>query len=183
MLIRILVSFLFILVSPGSFAEEPISLPKRFPDIKKLDTTGMISPEKTLEMKKSNPKGVAFFDIRTRAEAMYVGMPEDADALVPYMEHQEWMVDWDDEAHMYKLEQNPDFIPEIERRMALMGLTKTDPIVLLCRYGMRGARAAIRLRNLGYTQVFFVENGSDGWKKSKLSLTTELQKEKMYFRK
>jgi hypothetical protein len=26
-------------------------------------------------MKKANPKGVALFDVRTRAEAMYVGWP------------------------------------------------------------------------------------------------------------
>jgi hypothetical protein len=34
-----------------------------------------LTPQQAYEMKKKDPKGVAFFDIRTRAEAMYVGWP------------------------------------------------------------------------------------------------------------
>lgn len=41
------------------------------------------------------PAKVLLLDLRTRAEATYVGMPDDVDALVPFVEHQELMTDWD----------------------------------------------------------------------------------------
>ena len=41
---------------------------------------------------------VLFIDVRTRAEAMFVGMATGVDALVPFVELQELMTDWDDSA-------------------------------------------------------------------------------------
>ena len=76
---------------------------------------------------------VLFLDLRTRAEAMYVGMASGIDALVPYVEHQELMTDWDAQRGIYRLEPLQDFVPEVNRRLAQKGLAKTDTVVLMCR--------------------------------------------------
>lgn len=156
-----------------------------------------LSPQQAFEMKQKAPQQVALFDVRTRAEAMYVGMAGAADALVPYVEHQEIMLDWDDKRGMYKLEPNADFEPEIERRLKAMGLGKTDPIVLICRSGDRSAKAADRLLMSGYTQVYSVAEGFEGdtakegtqkgqrvvngWKNAQLPWGYKLDKSKAYF--
>ena len=80
---------------------------------------------------------VLFIDLRTRAEAMYVGMAQGIDALVPFVEHQELMTDWDAQRGIYRLEPLQDFVPEVNRRLAQKGLAKTDTVVLICRSGDR----------------------------------------------
>ena len=169
----------------------------KLPEIKRTRMGLYLTPQQAYEIKKKDPKGVAFFDIRTRAEAVYVGMPTDVDALVPYVEHQEIMTDWDDKRHMYKLEPNQDFIPELERRLKEKGLTRHSPIILICRSGDRSSKAADRLQAAGYTKVYSVAEGVEGdtarggptdgqrvvngWKNAQLPWTYKLEKAKMYF--
>lgn len=138
---------------------------------------------------------VLFVDIRTRAEAMYVGMPTGVDALVPYVEHQEIMTDWDAKRGMYQLEPVQDFVPEMQRRLQAKGLAKTDAVVLICRSGDRSSRAANRLAEDGWTQVYSVVDGFEGdmskdgrrevngWKNAGLPWSYKLAREKMYFPK
>lgn len=169
----------------------------KLPDVKKSKVGLYLTPQQAYDMKKANPKGVAFFDIRTRAEAMYVGWPSDADALVPYVEHPELMSDWDDKRHMYKLEPNQDFVPELERRLKDMGLGKDATIILICRSGDRSSKAQDRLQMAGYTKVYSIAEGVEGdtakegpkagqravngWKNAGLPWTYKLDKAKMYF--
>jgi rhodanese-related sulfurtransferase len=169
----------------------------KLPEIKRTRMALYLTPQQAYEIKKKDPKGVAFFDIRTRAEAVYVGMPTDVDALVPYVEHQEMMTDWDEKRHMYKLEPNQDFIPELERRLKEKGLTRNSPIILICRSGDRSSKAADRLQDAGYTKVYSVAEGVEGdtakggptdgqrvvngWKNAQLPWTYKLDKAKMYF--
>lgn len=169
----------------------------QLPDVKVSKAGLYLTPQQALDMKQNAPQKVALFDVRTRAEAMYVGMASAADALVPYMEHQEIMLDWDDKRGMYKLEPNADFEPEIERRLKAMGLGKTDPIVLICRSGDRSSKAADRLLLSGYTQVYSVAEGFEGdtakdgarkgqrvvngWQNAQLPWSYKLDKAKAYF--
>lgn len=169
----------------------------KLPEVKKSRLALYLTPEQPYEMKKKDPKGVAFFDVRTRAEAMYVGWPGDADALVAYVEHPEMMTDWDDKRFMYKLEPNQDFVPEIERRMKEMGLGKDAPIVLICRSGDRISKAADRLQMSGCTRVYSIAEGFEGdtstdgeklgqrlvngWKNANLPWTYKPGKAKMDF--
>ncbi|WP_374277651.1 rhodanese-like domain-containing protein [Azonexus sp.] len=170
---------------------------EKLPEIKKSKLGLYLTPQQAWDMKKANPKGVALFDIRTRAEAMYVGWPGDADALVPFVEHPEIMTDWDDKRHMYKLEPNQDFVPELERRLKDMGLGKDATIILVCRSGDRSSKAADRLQMAGYGKVYSVAEGFEGdtakegpkagqravngWKNANLPWTYKLDKAKMYF--
>ncbi|MBS1144940.1 MAG: hypothetical protein H6R14_2346 [Proteobacteria bacterium] len=169
----------------------------KLPEVKKSKAGLYLTPQQAYDMKKANPKGVAFFDIRTRAEAMYVGWPGDADALVPYVEHAEIMTEWDDKRNMYKLEPNQDFVTEFERRVKDMGLGKDATIILMCRSGDRSAKAQDRLTQAGYTKVYGIAEGFEGdtakegaktgqravngWKNAGLPWTYKLDKTKMYF--
>lgn len=169
----------------------------KLPEIKVSKLGLYLTPQQAYDMKKKDAKGVALFDIRTRAEAMYVGMASDVDALVPYVEHPEIMSEWDEKRTMYKLEPNQDFVPEIERRMKELGLAKDAPVILLCRSGDRSAKAVDRLQAAGYTRVYSVAEGFEGdrasegpkkgqrvvngWKNSDLPWSYKLEKGKMYF--
>lgn len=136
---------------------------------------------------------VLFLDLRTRAEAMYVGMATGIDALVPFVEHQELMTDWDAQRGMYRLEPLQDFVPEVNRRLAQKGLAKADTVVLICRSGDRSSRGANRLADDGYTQVWSVVDGFEGdvgkdgrrsvngWKNAGLPWSYKLERDRMYF--
>lgn len=171
----------------------------KLPEVKRSKLALYLTPQQAYDMKKKDPKGVAFFDIRTRAEAMYVGWPGDADALVPYVEHPELMSDWDDKRAMYKLEPNQDFVPELERRLKDMGLGKDATIILICRSGDRSAKAQDRLQAAGFSKVYGIAEGFEGdtakegpkagqravngWKNANLPWTYKLDKTKMYFQR
>ncbi len=136
---------------------------------------------------------VLFLDIRTRAEAMYVGMPSGADALVPYVEHQDLMTGWDAQRNTYRLEPMQDFVPEVLRRLQQKGLDKADVLVLICRSGDRSARATNRLADDGFSEVWSVIDGFEGdmsqdgrrsvngWKNAGLPWSYKLDRQKMYF--
>lgn len=169
----------------------------KLPEIKVTKFALYLTPKQAYDMKTANAQGVALFDVRTRAEAMYVGMATTADALVPFVEHQEIMSDWDERRTMYKLDPNQDFVPEIERRLQELGLNKASPIILLCRSGDRSSKAADRLQAAGYTKVYSVPEGFEGdrasdgpkkgqrvvngWKNADLPWSYRLEKAKMYF--
>lgn len=169
----------------------------KLPEIKRSKLALYLTPQQAYDMKKKDPKSVALFDVRTRSEAIYVGMAKDADALVPFVEHPEIWSDWDDKRHMYKLEPNQDFMPELERRLKAMGLGKDATIILLCRSGDRSSKAADRLQMAGYTKVYSVAEGFEGdtakggaqdgqrvvngWKNAGLPWTYKVDKARMYF--
>lgn len=136
---------------------------------------------------------VLFLDVRTRAEAMYVGMPASVDALVPFVEHQELMTEWDAQRNIYKLEPLQDFVPEVGRRLKDKGLDKSAVVVLICRSGDRSSRAANRLAEDGYARVYSVVDGFEGdmskdgrrsvngWKNAGLPWSYKLDRARMYF--
>jgi len=136
---------------------------------------------------------VLFLDVRTRAEAMYVGMASGIDALVPFVEHQELMTDWDARRGIYQLEPLQDFVPEVNRRLQAKGLSKSDAVVLMCRSGDRSSRGADRLADDGFAQVWSVVDGFEGdmgkdgrrsvngWKNAGLAWTYKLDRARMYF--
>jgi rhodanese-related sulfurtransferase len=181
-----------LLLTTGSAAAQGLPTSK-VPDEMRSKLGLYLSPKDAQRFIKAQKGKVLFVDIRTRAEAQFLGMPEGVDALVPYVEFQEFMTDWDEKRSFYKLEPFSDFVPELERRMKAKGLTKNDPIVLICRAGERSSRAADLLADLGYTRVYNILYGYEGelsdkgrrnlngWKNSGLPWSYELDKEKMYF--
>lgn len=136
---------------------------------------------------------VLFLDVRTRAEAMFLGMADAVDALVPFVEVQELMTDWDAQRNSYRLEPFQDFVPEVQRRLADKRLKKEDVVVLICRSGDRSSRGVNRLTEAGFTRVYTVVDGFEGdlskeqrrsvngWKNAGLPWDYRLEQRKMYF--
>lgn len=169
------------------------------PPVKVTKTGLYMTPKEALDAKKTSGDKVLLVDVRTRAEAMFVGMPKLADALVPYVELTDFMLEWDEKRSTYAISVNNDFLPEMQRRMAAKGLTKDDTIILLCRSGDRSSKAADFLASQGFTKVYSVPEGFEGdvakdgpqagqrvvngWKIAGLEWTYKLDKSKMYFAK
>lgn len=136
---------------------------------------------------------VLFLDLRTRAEAMFVGMADGVDALAPLVELQELMTDWDAQRNAYRLEPFQDFVPEVGRRLQAKSLSKSDVVILICRSGDRSSRGANRLAEEGYTRVYSVTDGFEGdlspegrrtvngWKNVGLPWSYKLDKSRLYF--
>lgn len=93
---------------------------------------------------------------------MFVGMATSVDALVPFVDLQELMSDWDAQRNAYKLEPFQDYVPEVQRRLQAKGLDKSDVVLPTCRSGDRSGRAATRLTEDGYTRVYSVIDGFEG---------------------
>ena len=125
----------------------------------------------------------------------FLGMPLQADANVPYMKQPDFPV-WDSAKATYKLELNPDFLPEVRHRLAEKGLGPDSPIVLICRSGDRSAAAANLLAEAGFKNVYSVVDGYEGdianegpkagqrvvngWKNAGLPWSYKLERAKMY---
>jgi rhodanese-related sulfurtransferase len=167
--------------------------PAAVPEAKRTRAGLYLNAREVPALLAAHPGRVLFLDVRTRAEAMYVGMAEPVDALVPYVEHQELMTDWDEQRRIYRLEPVQDFVPEVARRLQAKGLGKQDVVVLMCRSGDRSSRAANRLMEEGYTRVHSVVDGFEGdlskdgrrsvngWKHADLPWSYRLDKARMYF--
>ena len=102
--------------------------------------------------RQGGPGSVLFLDVRSRAEAMFVGMAANVDAQVPFVDLQELMTDWDAQRNAYRLEPLQDFVPEVGRRLEAKAMSKTDVVILICRSGDRSSRAANRLAEDSYTR-------------------------------
>ena len=182
---------LFSVVAGHAAAQTPASA--KVPEEMRTKQQLYLMPKQAQQFLKAQKGKVLFVDVRTRAEAQFLGMADGVDALVPYVEFQEFMTDWDDNRAFYKLEPFNDFVPEMERRIKEKGLTKDDPVVLMCRAGERSSRAADLLNDSGYKRVYVVLYGYEGemsdkgrrnvngWKNNGLPWSYELDKKKMYF--
>lgn len=152
-----------------------------------------LSPKQAHQFVRAQKGKVLFIDVRTRAEAQFLGMATPVDALVPYVEFQDFMTDWDETRSFYRLEPFSDFVPEVGRRLQAKGLSKDDLVVLICRSGERSSRAADLLTSSGYSRVHTVVYGFEGelseggrrnlngWKNAGLPWSYELDRKKMYF--
>lgn len=144
---------------------------------------------------RSSDSNTVLIDVRTREEAMYLGMPTAADALIPYMN-----VDaraWDPKRKSFRLIPNDDFETAVNDLLHRQGLDADAKILLLCRSGKRSAKAAKFLNLLGYSNVYTVVDGYEGdmakageqkgrrvlngWKNAGLPWTYELEASKFFF--
>jgi rhodanese-related sulfurtransferase len=154
-----------------------------------------LDAKSTPEFLKKNAGRVLFVDIRTRTEAMFIGMPSDVDALVPFVDMPDNTMAWDDAKASYILQPMQNFVPEMNRRLKEKELTKDDIVVLICRSGDRSSRAVNRLAEDGFKRVYTVADGFEGdmskdgrrnvngWKNADLPWSYKLDKSKMYFSK
>lgn len=153
-----------------------------------------LTAKQAYEMKTQNPDQVYFVDVRTQSEVEFLGMPENADANIPYMIDD--LLEWNDEKGRFRKIPNSNFSLDLASRLEEVGLDKDAPIILMCRSGSRSSKAAALLNKLGYTKAYTVVDGFEGdkaeegphkgkrvvngWKNSDLPWTYNLTRDKMY---
>ncbi|WP_332697776.1 rhodanese-like domain-containing protein, partial [Bosea sp. (in: a-proteobacteria)] len=148
-------------------------------------------PREAAETMSRDGARTLFIDVRTRAEMMFTGWAPMIDGHVPFVEVTEFW-DWDDKEGRYRLDANPVFSRDVERLLAAKGLGKNDRVILMCRSGDRSARAADKLAEAGFTQVYSQYEGFEGdaspygqrtvngWKNAGLAWTYKPDKAKFY---
>lgn len=113
------------------------------------------------EMKQGAPGKVLFIDIRTRSEAMYVGMAPS------------WWTTWCRSWSFLKSGSgaarnefvqlsNTHFVQDVENRLARAGLSQDEAVVLICRSGIRSNHAAGLLAQHGFNRAYNLIAGFEG---------------------
>jgi rhodanese-related sulfurtransferase len=162
----------FALANTSVMALDPGSVPVK----KRTSANLYLAASEVPAFLKSNNGRVLFLDVRTPAELISAGSAPLIDANDPVM--------IEPAVPGTQLEPNPDFTAWAGQRLAAKGLSKSDPVVLICRSGSRSALAANLLTEAGFAQVYsvadgFEGSGADGWKKSGLPWGFELDQAKL----
>lgn len=177
-----------------AFATHAIDI-AQVPETKRSASGLHLTALEAADMKQRLGNKVLMIDIRTRAEAMYVGMASSVDFLVPVLDFPDFW-EWSDQRGEYVQQSNPKFVKDVEKRLVQMGLTKDDPVIVICRSGVRSNAASGLLFEMGYKQAYTVIDGFEGdtakdgeqkgqrvvngWKNAKLPWSYKLDKKKMY---
>ncbi len=187
------------LVAGTMLMQAPVAMAADAPEDPKYQTEwGLyLTAAEANDMKQKLGDGVLFVDVREPIEIMFTGFTDVVDVNVPFM-----LVNaaaWNPEKPVFEMEANPDFASGVQAAMEARGLSKSDPVILMCRSGgTRGAPSATALKPLGLEQVYVVVDGfeggtvkdhpngpwrlKDGWKNSGLPWSYDLNKDKVHIR-
>jgi len=121
--------------------------------------------EEALAMWEKNPQGVAVIDIRPEPAYYYFGHPAMA-ANVPY---RFWTGNWNEEKKTYTFRKNAAFVEDVAARYG-----KDTVILVLSKNGINSADAINDLAAAGFTEVFNITDGFDGWKKLRQGQVSEV---------
>ncbi len=96
----------------------------------------------------------ALVDVRSKAEWSYVGVP-DLSSLKKDAVLIEWQI-------FPGMAANPDFLATLKKALAERGVRPEDPVLFICRSGVRSRAAAIALTGEGYKVCYNVAGGFEG---------------------
>jgi rhodanese-related sulfurtransferase len=117
--------------------------------IMSLGYAGDLSPTEAWQKLATDPRAV-LVDVRTQAEWSYVGLP-DLTSLAKPVHRVAWQI-------FPEMQVNAGFLDGIKSA----GLAPDQPILLLCRSGVRSVAAAKLLTELGFTACYNVRDGFEG---------------------
>jgi rhodanese-related sulfurtransferase len=152
-----------------------------------------VTSREAYEMKQTQGDKVLLVDVRDPIEIMFTGFAPAVDVVVPFMVANR--AKWNEQRSVYQVEKDPRFEANLAKALADRGLSKSTPILLMCRSGgERGAPSAMELWGKGYERVYVVTDGFegdtvksgerqnwrlvDGWKNSGLPWSYRLDKSK-----
>ena len=183
-------TILFIASIASAYAGAIENLPSK----KQTELGLYLTAQDAYKMKSEHPE-IILVDVRTRAEVTFLGMPQIADANIPYMVTEDW-TNWDAKKKSFKLVPNSGFLLSMEELLKAKGASKEAKIILMCRSGGRSAKATNLLAKSGYSNVYSIVDGFEGdkakngdlkgqrvvngWKNSGLPWSYKLDKSKMY---
>ncbi len=122
-----------------------------------------LTPREAWQKKTDNPASVLLIDVRTRAEVKYIGIADAVDANIPVRFIRDDYA-WSEKKNTYRTRENPDFVAAVERLLALKGLDRNHPIILMCQSGSRVPIAARLLHEAGFAEVYTQYQGFEGYK-------------------
>jgi len=114
-----------------------------------LGYAGDLSPTEAWQKLATLPRAV-LIDVRTQAEWSYVGLP-DLGSLAKPVHRLSWQV-------FPEMQVNPGFVESVQAA----GIAPDQPILLLCRSGVRSVAAAKALTEQGFTQCYNIRDGFEG---------------------
>lgn len=145
--LQVFVSLVVVTLAASAFGEIEI------PDKKKTTQGLYVNSQKAYAMWKTSPEKVAIIDCRTPQEYNFVGH-----APMAYNIPSKFMsMEYDAKKKTYKMQDNPDFVAEIEKRFK-----KNQTLLLMCRSGSRSAKASNLLAKAGYKNVYNIYDGFEG---------------------
>ncbi|MGD8940078.1 MAG: rhodanese-like domain-containing protein [Gammaproteobacteria bacterium] len=179
MKIKMLVSTLIVLILnlglvAGVYAVDASKVEKS----KQNDLGLYLTSKETHDYMQKHSAKTLFLDIRDPVEIHTVGMPAGVDYNVTFK-----FINtnkWDDKQGKFKLDDNPDFLKDVEARLNTKGLSKNDRIILVCGSGKRAAKAVNFMAKAGYKNVYSVVDGYAGWQKDNLPWDKKLDRNKIY---
>jgi rhodanese-related sulfurtransferase len=110
---------------------------------------GDLSPSEAYRLLEQDPAAV-LIDVRTKPEWQYVGVP-----ALQSLGRDTLFLSWQEYPEM---RQHSDFAGAV----AAQGVGRDQPVLLLCRSGVRSRSAAIALTAAGYRQAYNVSEGFEG---------------------
>jgi len=111
---------------------------------------------------------VLFIDVRDSMEIGVFGHPIMLDAIVPL---QIQTTKFDEVLREYKLADNAEFLSEMAIVFEMHSKSKSDMVILTCGSGQRSAKAANKLTEAGYTNVWHIPDGYVGDEKPGMNKT------------
>ena len=108
-----------------------------------------MSPRKAYELLQNNPKA-NLIDIRSSIEYLFVGHPVGA-VHIAWIDDPDWAI-------------NPDFVDEVTQLVSKNPAKNPldNPLVLICRSGVRTLIAAKVLIESGFTDIIHIDEGFEG---------------------
>ncbi len=170
----LVVFFLNLALAASVYAVDASKLDKS----KQNDLGLYLTSKETHDYMQTHGAKTLFLDIRDPVEIHTVGMPAGVDYNVAFK-----LINtkkWDDKQGKFKLDDNPDFLKDVEARLNAKGLGKDDRIIFICGSGKRAAKAVNFMAKAGYKNVYSVVDGYAGWQKDNLPWSKKLDRNKIY---
>lgn len=149
------VLFSFVITGNG-FAADPATVSK------KMQTTlGLyFTPSEAFQQMQKYGDRTLFIDVRDPVEVNFTGMPSVADVNIPFKFAD--ITKFHTKKKQFNMITNKNFVADVDKQLAVKGLTKSDTVIVMCRSGPRSAKAANALAKAGYTKVYNLIEGFEG---------------------
>lgn len=105
-----------------------------------------LTPVQAWQLLQENPQAV-LIDVRSSMEFLFVGHPKGA-VSIPWIDEPEWDI-------------NPNFVAQVQTFLKQKG-AENQPILLICRSGVRSLEAGEALSQAGLAAVYNISDGFEG---------------------
>lgn len=155
-ILTILLTLLALMLTGNGFAADPVTVSKNM-----QTTLGLyFTPSEAYQQMQQHGDRTLFIDVRDPVEVNFTGMPSVADKNIPFKFAD--ITKFHTMKKQFNMITNKNFVADVDKQLAVKKLTKSDTVIVMCRSGPRGAKAANALTKAGYTKVYNLIEGFEG---------------------